>query len=149
MQMMLWGLSYRTANISQRQLIAWTESEQYAVLKELRKSEGIDEALILSTCNRTEFYLVASNPGQAQKALDQLLQRYLSEGLDMGNSTAFYHRQGLDVAEHLYYVACGLDSLLKGESHILHQIKASFGMALQQKSSGKNLNQLFRRYLNV
>ncbi|MBF2054176.1 MAG: glutamyl-tRNA reductase [Candidatus Sericytochromatia bacterium] len=146
MHMMLWGISYRTASISQRQRLAWTESEQAFVLRALKQSEGIDEALILSTCNRTEFYLIGANPEQVRQTLHQLLQGYLGGGLD---AAVFYHQQGLAVAQHLYHVACGLDSLLKGESHILHQIKASFGLALQQKSSGKILNQLFRQAIQA
>ncbi len=148
MNLLLWGMNYLTADLALREKLSWSENELAQVLLDLKSAPGIDEVLVLNTCNRTELYLVSADPEMARIALQAFLQNYLPLGLEHAQNP-FYHKQGEAVVNHLFRVACGLDSHLQGESHILHQIKTAFAQAHTAKSNGKLLNTLFQRAIEA
>ena len=114
----------------------------------LRKSAGIRECLILSTCLRFEIYAVLGEDSEARKVLEDYLEG--SHGFSLeeiaGSITAF---EGTDVVRHLFSVACGLDSEILGEKQVVKQIKNAYGVAHETGTTAAILNRLFQKSLNV
>lgn len=139
------GLNHETANISQRERLA--TFDVIPVLKVwLAEDQGIEEATVLSTCNRYEIYFVAHKVLYHQ-AKNQILT-ILHEQLLSNEDTLLYHFDGINAVEHLYSVTCGLNSLIIGEDQILGQVKNCISEAQSEKISGKILNKLFREAIS-
>jgi len=140
------GLSHRTAPVERRELFALAQEAIPGALTRLRARAGITEAVWLSTCNRVELYAVADAAAEAE-----VRQGFLEHGR-MGLSTpdeglyAFGEPRSL---EHLFRVACGLDSMVLGETEILGQLKKAYDLALQHGHTGGRLNKAFQRAFNV
>jgi glutamyl-tRNA reductase len=118
-----------------------------AALQQLHDSGVIQESLILSTCNRVEIYAAAAS--QTEQGFAQV-RKFLEErggGHPLGDE--FYSLQEPESLEHLFKVACGLDSMVLGETEILGQLKAAYELARQQKRTGPRLNKAFQRAFNV
>ena len=81
MTLIMWGMNYLTADLDLREKISWSESEIRELLIFLKSEPGIDEALLLTTCNRTEVYINSSQPEFAEISVNHLMQRYLEKGL--------------------------------------------------------------------
>ena len=142
------GLSHRTSPVTVRERFAFADTEIPAVLAGLRATGFVDEAVILSTCNRVELY--AAGPREAG-ALVAGLRKFLLRDRqcdDTLESQLYTHAEGACV-EHLFKVASGLDSMLLGETEILGQLKQAYDLALQHKHTGKFLNKTFQRAFNV
>lgn len=142
------GLSYRTCSVDLREKFAFTESDIPAVLASLRSRGLISEGVIVSTCNRVELYAVApsGDPAALQDLRDELA-RLRCYQLPLTNE--FYVHAEPESLEHLFKVACGLDSMVLGETEILGQIKKAYDLALQQKHTGGRLNKAFQKAFNV
>jgi glutamyl-tRNA reductase len=142
------GLSHHTAPLSLRERLALTEGRAASVLSALISEEPITEASALSTCNRTELYLVASDSVEAETAALGVLAREASirptELLG-----PLYSLRGSDAAAHLFRVTAGLDSMIVGEAEIQGQVKRSYELALVEGASGPVLNRLFRGALTA
>jgi len=108
-------------------------------LRALRQEAGVAEAVILSTCNRTEVYWAGSASGAE---LSQWLERHHGNNLDLASSL-YVHQESRAVA-HAFSVASGLDSLVLGEAQILGQLKDAYRVAQQAGSTGPSLNKLFQ-----
>ncbi len=120
------GLNHLTAPVALREQVAFDPESAAAALHELRREPGVEEALILSTCNRTELYV-----GVAAGA-EQLPQAWLSRHhcLTPGKLDEFLYRHDeQDAARHLFRVATGLDSMVLGEPQILGQVKDAYQLA--------------------
>lgn len=141
------GLSHRSAPVDIREKFAFTDAEIPAVLSEWRGQGLISEAVIVSTCNRVELYAVT--PSAEQNALlelrSQLVRSRRSEGVD---EHFYFHAEPASL-EHLFKVACGLDSMVLGETEILGQLKKAYDLSLQHKLTGSRLNKAFQRAFNV
>lgn len=133
------GLSHHGSGVSLRERFAIGTDALGAVLSGLRHEGGLSEAVILSTCNRVEVYAVAANPDAAARRCRDILQR------DAGLEAGFYHRGGTDGVRHLFRVACGLDSMVIGETEILGQVKTAYAAALRHGTTGVVLNRLFQQ----
>lgn len=133
------GINHKTAPVALREKVAFTEDRLVAALLTLRKELGVVEALILSTCNRTEVYW--SGPASGSE-LSQWLERHHGNDLDLAASL-YVHRESRAI-EHTFSVACGLDSMVLGEVQILGQLKAAYRIAQQSGSTGPILNKLFQ-----
>ena len=137
------GVSHKTAPLELRERLALTEGRAAAVLSELTAREEIHEAVAISTCNRTELYLVATDAVAAESAALSVLARQ-AETRPTELADSLYALRGLDVAEHLFAVAAGLDSMIVGEAEIQGQVKRAYELALVEGATGPISNRLFR-----
>lgn len=147
MQLIVLGLNHKTAPVAIRECFAFSGEKIHAALSQLSREKGVLEAVILSTCNRTEIYAVA---GEAEEALPYL-RNFLTTMADMTIDAAehFYCLIEDDAIRHLYHVAASLDSLVIGEGQILSQVKKAYRDAREQDSTDVLLNQLFHSAISV
>lgn len=149
MNIVLIGLSHKTAPIEMRERLAFDESRLGDALNSLVDQEVVDEGLIVSTCNRVE--LLASAPAGADRGLDRLtgfLCDFHSLHLDSLNGHLYRHANN-DAIKHLFRVASSLDSMVVGESQILGQVKEAYQQAVEAGTVGRILSQLMNRTINV
>ncbi|HET6628334.1 MAG TPA: glutamyl-tRNA reductase [Woeseiaceae bacterium] len=139
------GLNHTTAPVGIREQLIFANEEAVRALSEVAGLVGIREAVVLSTCNRTEFFVSAENRGsQALRAwllADQKLSREAQQAL--------FALEGDDAIRHLFRVACGLDSMVLGEPQILGQLKDAYRLAEQSGTVGPGLGRLFRHTFSV
>lgn len=148
MHIVVVGLNHRSAPIELRERLAFRHDQLSSAFQRLRGEMGIQEAAILSTCNRVEIY--ASVP-ELDGTIDDL-HRFLSEYSDIERSRLserLYSYTEPESVHHLFAVASGLDSMVLGEGEILHQVKQAYELARQHHVTGKVLNALFQRALNA
>jgi glutamyl-tRNA reductase len=140
------GASHKTAPLALRERIALTEGGAEPLLRELTEHPAIGEAVVLSTCNRTELYLVVDNAVEGESAALALLARRAdmrpSELLD-----GMYSLRNCDAARHLYRVTGGLESMIVGEAEVQGQVKRAYEVALAARTTGPMTNKLFRAAL--
>ncbi len=142
------GLSHRTSPVTIRERFAFAEARIPATLQLLRDGGLAEEAVILSTCNRVELYAATSmEPAKAFAAL----QDFLLNCHDYRDplTDEIYKLSEPASLEHLFRVACGLDSMVLGETEILGQLKKAYDLALQNKFTGGTLNKAFQKAFNV
>jgi glutamyl-tRNA reductase len=142
------GLSHHSAPVTVRERFALGEALVPAVLEKLIQAGVADEGVILSTCNRVELYAHTHLP--EARAFDALQRFFLDchgccEPLD-GEIYTLGEPHSL---VHLFKVACGLDSMVLGETEILGQLKRAYEIALEKKRTGPRLNRAFQRAFNV
>ncbi len=138
-ELLLLGTSYKTAPLALRERIALLDGGAEALVKELTANDSVSEAVALSTCNRTELYVVGEAPEQAMQVLDARTGEPLGEAL--------YSARNCDAARHLYRVVSGLDSMVVGEAEIQGQVKRAYERALAAHTTGPMTNKLFRAAL--
>jgi len=140
------GASHKTAPLALRERIALTEHAAEPLLRELTAHPAIGEAVALSTCNRTELYLMVSDPVEAESAVLALFARRAgmrpTELLD-----GIYALRNCDAARHLYRVSSGLESMIVGEAEVQGQVKRAYEAALAARTTGPMTNKLFRAAL--
>ncbi|MGH2957802.1 MAG: glutamyl-tRNA reductase [Solirubrobacterales bacterium] len=137
------GVSHRTAPLALRERLALTEGRAAGVVGALVSDEPISEAAALSTCNRTELYLVVSDPVEAEALTLGVLAR--EAGIRPTELLGpLYPLRGSEAARHLYRVTAGLDSIIVGEAEIQGQVKRAYELALVEGGTGPVLNRLFR-----
>ena len=137
------GISHRTAPLELRERLALPEGRATGVVNELRGTEQVQEAAALSTCNRTELYLVVSDPVEAESAALGVLARQ-AEIRPTELVGHLYSLRGTEAAHHLFRVTAGLDSMIVGEAEIQGQVKRAYELALVEGATGPILNRLFR-----
>jgi glutamyl-tRNA reductase len=137
------GLSHQTASLELRERLALTEGRAAGMLRALVSEEQINEAAAVSTCNRTELYLVAADTVEAEAIALAVLSREAGIRLTelMG---PLYSLRGVDGARHLFRVTAGLESMIVGEAEIQGQVKRAYELALVEGAAGPILNRLFR-----
>ncbi len=139
------GVNHKTASVALRERVAFSAEQLHQALPLLREQTGVQEAVILSTCNRTELYC----HGQASH---DLLLAWLADyhQLPVEQLQAHaYSYQDTDAIAHLMRVASGLDSLILGEPQILGQVKQAYQFAKNQASVGGVLERLFQHTFRV
>jgi glutamyl-tRNA reductase len=137
------GVSHRTAPLELRERLALTEGSAAGTLRDLVGTEWVAEAAAISTCNRTELYLVVSDPVEAESAALGVLSRHA----DIRPTELVGHLYSLrasEAARHLFRVTAGLDSMILGEAEIQGQVKRAYELALVEAATGPVLNRLFR-----
>ncbi len=148
MSIVVIGLSHHTSPVAVRERFAFGEARIPATLQLLRDAGLADEAVILSTCNRVEIYASTSlEPRQAFSALHDFLihcHDYRDPLTD-----EIYKLSEPHSVEHLFKVACGLDSMVLGETEILGQLKKAYDLALKHSHTGGVLNKAFQKAFNV
>jgi glutamyl-tRNA reductase len=151
MSLVVIGINHRTAPVDIREKVVFAGEELPEALRELARVPGVQESLIVSTCNRTELYCATDLPSPeaaGQRLTDWLAHWHdLSGHLDLQKS--LYRLQGTKAIEHLFAVACGLDSLVIGEPQILGQLKDAYRAAHDQGTTGPYLNRLLQTAFSV
>jgi glutamyl-tRNA reductase len=137
------GVSHKTAPLDLRERLSLTEGSAVGALGDLTSSEGIHEAAALSTCNRTELYLVVSDPVEAESTALGVLTRQAEIRPTELLGHLYSFRSG-EAARHLFRVTAGLDSMIIGEAEIQGQVKRAYELALVEGATGPILNRLFR-----
>jgi glutamyl-tRNA reductase len=165
MSIVVIGLSHRTSPVELRERFAFADGKIPGALKSLRDSGVADEAVIVSTCNRVEIFAATPRePAEAFAGLKNFLLRWgetAGEPLISSPSPQRGEGSGEEVHQfagdeiytlaepeslhHLFKVACGLDSMVLGETEILGQLKTAYDLALKHDCTGARLNKAFQR----
>ncbi len=145
-ELLLLGTSHKTAPLAVRERVALTDGRAEAFLRELAAHPEIREAVVLSTCNRTELYVVVSDPVEAETTVLGMLARQAglrpTELID-----GIYSHRNCDAARHLFRVSSGLESMIVGEAEVQGQVKRAYEAALAARTTGPLTNKLFRAAL--
>lgn len=170
MPLVVIGINHRTAPVDIREKVVFAGEELPEALQGLTSVPGVREALIVSTCNRTELYCVAEPEGAGGATLDPnraaepdsagvaavstQVSNWLAHWHDLTThrldvTNSLYRLQGSAAVQHLFAVACGLDSLVIGEPQILGQLKDAYRAALDQKVTGPYLNRAMQTAFSV
>ncbi|WP_127203523.1 glutamyl-tRNA reductase [Neisseria meningitidis] len=143
MQLTAVGLNHQTAPLSIREKLAFAAACLPEAVRNLARSNAATEAVILSTCNRTELYCV----GDSEEIIRWLADYH---SLPIEEISPYLYTLGMqETVRHASRVACGLDSMVLGEPQILGQIKDAVRVAQEQESMGKKLNALFQKTFSV
>ncbi|MCS7223227.1 MAG: glutamyl-tRNA reductase [Armatimonadetes bacterium] len=140
------GINHRTAPVEVREKLAFSDenvSQAYAYFRE----KGFNEIVLLSTCNRTEIYLT-----RAEKIPLKVVARWWASFFNQDPEEVFphlYQKEGEEAVRHLFRVACGLDSMMLGETQIHGQVREAYQFALEGRWVGPFLGEVFRRALKV
>jgi glutamyl-tRNA reductase len=137
------GISHKTAPLELREKLALPEGHSAAVLRETVRHDEIHEAVAISTCNRTEMYLVVGDAVEAESAALASMSRHASiRPTEL--VSAIYSLRDDDAVRHLFEVAAGLDSMIVGEAEVQGQVKRAYELALVEGVTGPLSNRLFR-----
>lgn len=149
MSLVLLGVDFRRAPLDVRAGLSYDDPAIAALLAEARRIDGLREAVVLSTCNRTEFYLVTAPRSDAADAFLHLLRRDRAEARPDRAVCALVRHEGRDAAAHLFAVAAGLDSALLGDGHVAGQVKRAYRQACEAGSVRAVLHRTFQQALQV
>ncbi|MFL5865272.1 MAG: glutamyl-tRNA reductase [Solirubrobacteraceae bacterium] len=136
------GVSHKTAPVEVRERLALPDARALEFMRDLRGGAEVHEAVAVSTCNRTELYLVVGDPVEAESTVLAMLAR--QAGIRPTElAGAIYAHRNCDAARHLYRVVSGLESMLVGEAEIQGQVKRAYEAALANETTGPLTNRLF------
>jgi glutamyl-tRNA reductase len=144
---MVIGLNHRTAPVAMREHFCMNESGRSQALRILAQSEGVQEVVVLSTCNRTELLVWAEDPSQAANSLLHFLS--IEHGLKLSEWEHFYRLLDGDALLHVFRVASSLDSMILGEPQIVAQVKAAWEQARSAGTTGRFLESVLQKALSV
>lgn len=147
MTLLTLGLNHKTAPVDIRERLSFGPDVIVGALRSMLEQTAVDEAVIVSTCNRTELYCAAEQSDTAAALRDWLGRFHGIEPQLFANH--LYHYQGRDSVRHLLKVASGLDSMVLGEPQILGQVKQSFHTACDSDTTGRMLRRLFQHTFSV
>ncbi len=140
------GISHKTAHVNVRERLALTDARAAALVRDLHGASEINEVVALSTCNRTELYLVVDDPVEAESTVLALLAKQASIQ-PTALAPAIYSLRNCDAARHLYRVSAGLESMIVGEDQIQGQVRRAYDAALERETTGPLTNHLFKAAL--
>lgn len=149
MNIIIVGLNHKTAPVEVREKLAFSDELLTRALCEMRSCKGIDEGLILSTCNRVEVCAAVKDTREGYISLQQFLEHIHGERYQGLRASYFYFYETQETIRHVFRVASSLDSMVVGEPQILGQIKEAFETAMVHKTTGVILNRLFHKALSV
>jgi glutamyl-tRNA reductase len=142
------GISHKTAPVALRERLALAESDASEFVKQAASSDEVREAVMISTCNRTEVYLVVGDPVRAESdVLGMLADRASIRPTELAG--AIYSPRNCDAARQLFRVTAGLDSMIVGEAEIQGQVRRAHESAMRAGCSGPLLNRLFAAALTT
>ncbi len=141
------GLSHATAQVELREHFAVADADLARATARLGSECAINEAVILSTCNRVEFYVASE---RAEEGIAGVI-RFLAEqfGFALTDRNHFYQYDSPGSIRHLFRVVCGLESMVLGETEIFGQVKKAYGAAAAGGTTARHLNKLFQRAFRV
>lgn len=139
------GVNHNNTPINIRETVSFTDTQKIEGINFLLDN-GIEEAIILSTCNRSEVYIYSNNISDKVEVVKNFYQDYF----DVESIEEFlFYKTGEEAIKHVFNVSAGLDSLVLGEDQILGQVKDAHDFARQLGSSKKVFNKLFREAITV
>jgi len=142
------GLNHKIADVDVREKLAFNGPKLEEGLTRFKELPEVEEAIILSTCNRVELYANVRDTVRASESIKDFLSDFHNikrESLDSG----LYIYDGSNAVKHVFRVASSLDSMVVGEPQILGQLKAAFELALSKKTTGILLNKLMKKAISV
>jgi glutamyl-tRNA reductase len=148
MSVLVVGLSHRTSPVSLLERAALTGDALTKLLSDAVASEHVAEVVALSTCNRVEIYSVVEKFHGGLADVSELLARHTGLGLEELTPHLYVHYEDRAV-QHLFSVACGLDSMVVGESQIVGQVRGALALAQEVGTAGRVLNELAQHALRV
>jgi glutamyl-tRNA reductase len=143
------GCNHLTAPVELRERIIFSAQQALQAADELRHQGILEEAVVISTCNRSELYGV---PGDLAASATEAMEEYFTSFHQIPRSELhgrLYRWSGPEAVRHLYRVAAGLDSMLLGEAEILGQLRNAYNQALDHGATGPILNRMFQGALEV
>jgi glutamyl-tRNA reductase len=147
MELLALGVSHKTAHVAARERLAFSDREARRFLEEL-VGEGVQEAVLISTCNRTELYVVAGDPVEAESvALSALARRAGIRPTELAE--VMYFPRNCDAARQLYRVTSGLESMIVGEAEVQGQVRRAYESAVEAGTTGPLTNRLFSAALQT
>jgi glutamyl-tRNA reductase len=148
LQLFAVGINYKTSTISDREKFQINRKEISGALNYFQSKDEVEGIVIVSTCNRLEFYLVLKPNANPFTVVNSFyFEKRRVEIKEKQN--LFYSYSGAEVAKHLFKVITGLDSMLLGEYQVQGQIKEAYSIACSQKSADKILHKLFHAAFRV
>ncbi|MFQ5575234.1 MAG: glutamyl-tRNA reductase, partial [Terriglobia bacterium] len=148
MHLVMGGLSHKTAPVEIRETLEIPLTKLDSALSALLTEEELKEAVIVSTCNRTEVYAVASEFPAGQKCIVDFLSSYHDWKPDDLSEYLYFYDDSAAVS-HLFKVISSLDSMMVGEAQILGQVKEAFAHSLEARATSVVLNKLFNHAISV
>lgn len=146
--LILLGISHKTAPVELRERLALTPARADTFVRDLRAAAEVEETVALSTCNRTEVYLVVGDPVEAETAALGALAR--QAGIRPTElAEAIYALRNCDAARHLFRVTCGLESMIVGEAEVQGQVRRAFEAARAAGTTGPLTEHLFQAALTT
>jgi glutamyl-tRNA reductase len=148
MKVLVVGLNHKIADVDVREKLAFNGPKLEGGLARFNELPEVEEAIILSTCNRVELYANVSDTGKASESIKTFLSEFHGirrSSLDSG----LYIYDGVDAVRHIFRVASSLDSMVVGEPQILGQLKSAFELSLSKKTTGILLNKLMKKAISV
>jgi glutamyl-tRNA reductase len=147
-ELLVIGVSHKTAPVEVRERLALPDARAVQFIRDLRGSAQVQEAVSLSTCNRTELYLVVGDPVEAEStALSMFARQAGIRPTELASS--IYAYRNCDAARHLYRVTSGLESMIMGEAEVQGQVKRAYEAARTHESVGPLTNRLFSAALQT
>ena len=148
MKVFVVGLNHKIADVEVREKLAFQGDKLEEGLIRFRELPGIEEAMIISTCNRVELYANIQDTPQATESIKSFLSAFHNINRDsLDNSLYIY--DDMQAVRHAFRVAASLDSMVLGEPQILGQLKDAFELALSKKTTGILLNKLMKKAISV
>ncbi|MBF8437784.1 glutamyl-tRNA reductase [Halanaerobiaceae bacterium Z-7014] len=144
-RLILLGLNHKTASVATREKVAFSEAEKIEFIGNLTDCHFCNGAVILATCNRTEIYMSTEDISDGRKLLINNLEGYLNE--DIRDCTYFLTDD--EIANHLFEVATGLDSMIQGEPQILGQVREAYEFSAGRGFCSTYLHELFNRAIRT
>lgn len=148
MKLVLNGITHHNCPVELREKVSFSNEQQRFCLKKMHAEDGIDEAVILETCNRTEFYVYVKKNFDCNRFITELIRQVQPGAVDTWSKYS-EQRTGIDVVRHLFEVAAGLDSQMVGENQILSQVKAAYIESIDCRMSKFLFHRLFHRAFRV
>ncbi len=148
MHILVVGVNHRTAPVDIREKLAFAEADLGQALGELRQQKSIFENVILSTCNRTELYVVTDQLHTGRYYTKQFLINWFQENPEDVEPYLFI-KEDQEAIQHLFRLTCGLESLVIGETQILGQVRTAFLQAQEFNTTGTFFNELFKQAITV
>jgi len=145
--LMVVGLNYRTAPVAVRERFWIGESRRYEALVQLSRAEGIEEVIVMATCNRTEFWLWAPDVTLGANSVMRLLGA--EYGLKLCEWKHFYRLLDEAALLHIFRVASSLDSMVVGEPQVVSQVKEAWQLAQKVGATGRFLDAVLQKALNA
>jgi glutamyl-tRNA reductase len=148
MKILVVGLNHNTADVEVREKVAFNGSRLDEGLKRFRSLPEVEEAVILSTCNRVELYANVKDSTKASESVKTFLSEFHNINRALLDK-ALYIYADVNAIKHIFRVASSLDSMVVGEPQILGQLKEAFEFALDKKTTGILLNRLMKKAISV
>jgi len=148
MSLLVVGLSHSSAPVPLLERVALTGDPLTKLVRDVAAAGPVGETVVLSTCNRVEVYAEVTKFHAAVAEIPDLIARYTGVPLDELTGHLYVHYEQRAV-QHLYSVACGLESMVVGEAQILGQVREALALAQRLETAGRVLNELVQQALRV